>query len=48
MSAVITQHFFYKYRWRLERARAQGALMLLLVFVLAGGHRALEGWDEDC
>lgn len=35
--------FFYF----LDRLRALGALVLLMVFVLFGGHRALEEEDED-
>lgn len=52
MSTVVAQfvscqrrrHDWHKY---LERLRAAGALMLLVAFVLAGGHRMLEERDED-
>jgi len=51
MSTVVGRHFspephpgFPDY---LDRAFAVRALVLLVVFVLAGGHRTLEGLDED-
>lgn len=50
MSTVVTQHFsegsrpgFSDY---LDRALAVHALLLLVVFVLSGGGRVLEDWDE--